>query len=276
MNDLLGKQAEYILRDGLLVPSHIPVKPSRPVAIDLFAGCGGMSLGLMMAGFEVLAAADWSEMAAMTYAHNLGAYPMKFEFIEKSDEAKMEKALKQAMHVDYEKKQVVNGFIAGGGWRQGHSDVPGVKVFILGDIRKLTGQRILDLVGRKRGEVDLVCGGPPCQGFSTAGKRDVMDPRNSLVFEFARLVLEIFPRQMVMENVPGIVNMLTPEGLPVMDVLCDMLEHGDYGNADMLKKSLLISSGSGAAIKGRHGKKQQDPKEEPEPVDILQQMEMEL
>lgn len=54
-----------------------------------------------------------------------------------------------------------------------------------------------------------------------------------------------------------------------------MLEHGDYGNADMLKKSLLISSGSGAAIKGRHGKKQQEPKEEAEPVD-LQQLEMKL
>jgi DNA (cytosine-5)-methyltransferase 1 len=272
---LLGKPAEYILRDGLIIPSHIAIKPQPPVAIDLFAGCGGMSLGLMQAGYEVLAAADWSEMAAMTYVHNLGTYPMHFEFIEKSDEQKMEKALQKAMYVDYEKKAVANGFIAGGGWRQGHLDVPGVKVFILGDIRKLTGQRILELVGRKVGEIDLVCGGPPCQGFSMAGKRDVMDPRNSLVFDFARLVLEIMPRTMLMENVLGIVNMLTPEGLPVMDVLCDMLEHGGFGDADMLKKSLLISSGSGAAIKGRHRTKQQEPKEEPEPVD-LQQLEMKL
>jgi DNA (cytosine-5)-methyltransferase 1 len=82
-------------------------------------------------------------------------------------------------------------------------------------------------------------------------------------------------RKVEMENVPGIVNMLTPEGLPVMDVLCDMLEHGGFGDADMLKKSLLISSGSGAAIKGRHRTKQQEPKKEPEPVDI-QQLEMNL
>ena len=52
--------------------------------------------------------------------------------------------------------------------------------------------------------IDLVFGGPPCQGFSTMGKRQLDDVRNSLVFEFCRLVKELQPRYFVMENVPGL------------------------------------------------------------------------
>jgi DNA (cytosine-5)-methyltransferase 1 len=53
------------------------------------------------------------------------------------------------------------------------------------------------------GDVDLVVGGPPCQGFSLIGKRLVDDPRNQLVFHFFRLVTELRPRYFVLENVPG-------------------------------------------------------------------------
>ncbi|HEY9653229.1 MAG TPA: DNA cytosine methyltransferase, partial [Coleofasciculaceae cyanobacterium] len=52
--------------------------------------------------------------------------------------------------------------------------------------------------------IDLVFGGPPCQGFSTIGKQAIDDTRNSLVFEFCRLVKELQPRYFVMENVPGL------------------------------------------------------------------------
>ena len=65
----------------------------------------------------------------------------------------------------------------------------------------LSGSRIRELVGLH--EIDLVFGGPPCQGFSTMGKRDSGDPRNSLVGEFVRIVKELRPRGFVMENVPG-------------------------------------------------------------------------
>lgn len=57
--------------------------------------------------------------------------------------------------------------------------------------------------GGGTGEVDVVFGGPPCQGFSTMGKRLYTDERNRLVLEFHRLVVEIKPRYFVMENVPG-------------------------------------------------------------------------
>jgi len=53
------------------------------------------------------------------------------------------------------------------------------------------------------GEIDVIFGGPPCQGFSTMGKRDVADVRNSLVYKFADLIGSIQPRYFVMENVPG-------------------------------------------------------------------------
>ena len=53
------------------------------------------------------------------------------------------------------------------------------------------------------GQIDLVFGGPPCQGFSLMGKRLLDDERNSLIFHFYRLVTELTPRYFVMENVPG-------------------------------------------------------------------------
>ena len=101
----------------------------------------------------------------------------------------------------------------------------------------------------KHGEVDCVIGSPPCQGFSTAGKRNVLDRRNSLVFEFARLVCEISPKTMVFENVPGIASMVTPAGLPVLDVFCRILEDGGFGTVEALKRGLLRSAGAGAALR---------------------------
>ena len=53
-------------------------------------------------------------------------------------------------------------------------------------------------------DIDVVFGGPPCQGFSTMGKRHLDDPRNSLVFDFIKLVLDLKPKTFVMENVRGL------------------------------------------------------------------------
>jgi len=242
-------QYEYHIRpSGLIVPG-----PKRPTAIDLFCGCGGFSLGVMQAGFEVLAGADWDEWAAITYTYNLGSYPMEFHFIEDGDRDRLEKALQKEYKPD--KNGMIKALTAGGGWIRGHPDVPPVRHFWLGDIRKLSGKDILDTLGLEPGDVDLVFGGPPCQGFSQAGKREVMDPRNSLVFDFARLVCEIQPRAVMMENVPGIVSMVTPEGIPVMDAFCRILEDGGFGSYESLKKSLLTTSGAGAALTQKRGRK---------------------
>ncbi|MBE9126863.1 MULTISPECIES: DNA cytosine methyltransferase [unclassified Coleofasciculus] len=132
----------------------------RPVAIDLFAGVGGFSLGIEQAGFDVAVAVEKDPIHAAVYAYNF----------------------------------------------------PHTRV-LCSDIFSLKGTQIQEVVrnwscrsriNRVSSGIDLVFGGPPCQGFSLMGKRQVDDPRNSLVFEFCRLVKELQPRYFVMENVPGL------------------------------------------------------------------------
>lgn len=74
------------------------------------------------------------------------------------------------------------------------------------DIREVTGKEILGFCGLEPGGLDLLDASPPCQGFSTAGKRQVADPRNDLFLEFVRLVKELQPKVFVMENVSGLVK----------------------------------------------------------------------
>lgn len=84
---------------------------------------------------------------------------------------------------------------------------PALKVFS-GDITELSGSELLGMIGVRQGELDLLAGGPPCQSFSTAGKRKSTEcARNGhLVFEFVRFVEELRPRAFVMENVKGILS----------------------------------------------------------------------
>ncbi len=78
---------------------------------------------------------------------------------------------------------------------------------ITGDIRSITPQDILSAVNLDIGEPFLVCGGPPCQPFSTAGKRlGINDPRGSLFMDFIRMIDYIRPRFFIMENVKGLMS----------------------------------------------------------------------
>lgn len=74
------------------------------------------------------------------------------------------------------------------------------------DITKVSSQDILEATGLKKGELDVLDGSPPCQGFSTAGKRNVTDDRNDLFKHFSRLVEGLQPKVFVMENVSGMVK----------------------------------------------------------------------
>lgn len=81
-----------------------------------------------------------------------------------------------------------------------------LKVFE-GDISTMSPADVLAAVGLKRGEVDLLVGGPPCQSFSTAGKRrTTQDPRGTLLWQFLRFVEHIQPRFFLMENVRGLLS----------------------------------------------------------------------
>lgn len=82
----------------------------------------------------------------------------------------------------------------------------GVKVFEA-DIGRLDPLHVLDSVGLKPGELDLLVGGPPCQSFSTAGKRGTtQDPRGTLLWQFLRFVEAMKPRFFLMENVRGLLS----------------------------------------------------------------------
>lgn len=136
----------------------------RMTCIDLFAGCGGLSLGLEQSGFSPLLFSELNHSAAETYIAN----------------------------------------------RVGHGIIP------IGDIYQLTDENLalLKLHWSYLGihDIDLVCGGPPCQGYSGIGhrrsfkveKKDV--PSNHLYQEMARVIRSVRPRMFLFENVRGLLT----------------------------------------------------------------------
>lgn len=138
----------------------------RSSFIDLFSGCGGLSLGLMKSGWRGLFAVEQSPLAFKTLEHNL---------IDKNEHNTTRP------HFDWpdwlEKKPFE------------------IKAFVRTHREKLMGLR---------GNIQLVAGGPPCQGFSFAGKRTGDDPRNEL-FKYHLEIVEILrPELVLLENVQGI------------------------------------------------------------------------
>ena len=140
--------------------------------IDLFAGCGGLSLGFESEGFKLGFAVEKSDMAAETFYHNL-IKPLKLEsdwkkYLNKSSEQKLESGL-----------------------------------YVGETISLLENTNLIDKLKKNLGPVSLVVGGPPCQGFSMAGRRNPKDHRNQLPWQFLEYV-EIFqPKAVLMENVVG-------------------------------------------------------------------------
>ncbi|GAX35073.1 DNA cytosine methyltransferase [Nodularia sp. NIES-3585] len=127
------------------------MREQRPIAVDLFAGAGGMTLGFEQAGFDVLASVEIDPIHCATHEFNFPFCSMLCKSVEDTTAS---------------------------------------------DIRNQSK------IGDR--EIDVVICGSPCQGFSIIGKRVFDDPRNSLVFHFYRLVLELKPKFFVMENVRGI------------------------------------------------------------------------
>lgn len=144
----------------------------KKIYIDLFAGCGGLSLGVETAGFELGFAVEKSDMAGETFYHNLI------------------KNLKTPCDwIDYLNKPAEKKLEAG--------------LFIGETLALLENPKLLEVTKNKLGDIDLIVGGPPCQGFSLAGKRNPKDHRNQLPWQFLEYV-EIFkPKAVLMENVLG-------------------------------------------------------------------------
>lgn len=123
--------------------------------------------------------------------------------------------------------------------------------FILKDIHELTGDEILNELDIKNGQVDVIIGGPPCQGFSTVGKRAKNDPRNNLFKEYLRIVASINPKIFVMENVVGILSM--EKGKVLKNIIesfsnigykiqYNILNAADYGVPQLRERVIFIGT----------------------------------
>jgi DNA (cytosine-5)-methyltransferase 1 len=147
--------------------------------IDLFSGCGGLSLGVESAGGVLEFAVEKSEMAAETFFFNL-----------------------------------VRPGSTSGDWNE-HLALPLIdqmdRGLVVNDVNELLGNR-LSVAKLKKLEVDLVAGGPPCQGFSMAGRRKSNDSRNSLPWKFLEVVSESNPKIVIIENVLGMNHKFSTQG----------------------------------------------------------------
>jgi DNA (cytosine-5)-methyltransferase 1 len=113
----------------------------------------------------------------------------------------------------------------------------------------VTGDEIMDFCNIKPGELDVFDGSPPCQGFSTAGKREVRDPRNDLFAHYYRLVTELQPKVFVMENVSGMVKgTMKGRFIEIMNVLktgnynvkCKLMNAMYYGVPQARQRLIFI------------------------------------
>lgn len=174
------------------------MKKQQLIAIDVFAGCGGMSAGIRKAGFKLGAAIEIDPIAAAVYKLNN----------------------------------------------------PGVPLF--GDVRDIIVSELLSSVNIKKGNLDLLAGCPPCQGFSRLrtknNRKRAYDPRNSLIMEFLRLVEEMRPQTVLFENVPYISRhwrfdtlkkRLIAEGYNIDYKIVDA---ADYGVPQRRKRLVLMAS----------------------------------
>lgn len=175
--------------------------------IELFAGCGGLSLGLRSAGFKELLANELSPMPAETFALNLMGVDMRSpEF------AATEPSKRRVLWLDSDTADVIKR-LSDNPFERPQTDMSEVGnagdlsgKLVIGDIRRLNQfveNRESPLI---HGEVDLVSGGPPCQSFSLAGRRELGNQRNQLPWEFAKFVNYQRPRMVLLENVEGILR----------------------------------------------------------------------
>ena len=91
------------------------------------------------------------------------------------------------------------------------------------DISKLTPEVFDTKYNIGKYNIDLLVGGPPCQGFSIAGKRDKKDPRNSLFMEYVKYLNYFNPKAFIMENVMGILSMKNSSNIKVIDIIMEEL-----------------------------------------------------
>lgn len=124
------------------------------------------------------------------------------------------------------------------------------------DVKEISGREILNSLNLKKGELDLLGGCPPCQGFSSLrtmnGNRFIQDDRNDLIFEFQRLVLALLPKMVMLENVPQLsldnrfskfCRKLKSVGYEIKH---DVLDVACYGVPQRRRRTILVASRIGS------------------------------
>jgi len=91
------------------------------------------------------------------------------------------------------------------------------------DLTELSPEKFNEFYNKDNKPIHLIVGGPPCQSFSIAGKRDKNDPRNSLFIEFVKFLDYFKPNAFIMENVIGILSKKTDEGKKIIDIIIELL-----------------------------------------------------
>jgi DNA (cytosine-5)-methyltransferase 1 len=180
--------------------------------IELFAGCGGMSLGLEAAGYGLYFANELSPMAGETFAYNLLNQTLE-------ENKSIDKTLwikSQFPKNEIEKRLRENPFEAPKGI---YSDINDDTILdgklLIGDINgllKIIEEKPAFANKIRNSKIDLISGGPPCQSFSLAGKRERNNHKNTLPASFARIAGMIQPKTVLLENVKGITAPFTEDG----------------------------------------------------------------
>jgi DNA (cytosine-5)-methyltransferase 1 len=91
------------------------------------------------------------------------------------------------------------------------------------DLTKLSPEKFNELYNKENKKIDILVGGPPCQSFSIAGKRDKNDPRNALFMEYVKYLDYFKPKAFIMENVIGLLSKKTAGGEKVIDIIMEQL-----------------------------------------------------
>lgn len=170
-----------------------------PTLVSLFAGAGGLDLGLEAAGFETVAANELEPYACETLRQN--------QLLSSLSSAEFQSWLKTQLD-----QRCYKGISPAGVRDLQRRLAPKVRHHYLqsakileGDIRAISSNAFLDGSVR-RGELTLVAGGPPCQPFSRAGKRESVEVAEGRLFlEFVRVVSDLRPRWFLFENVKGLI-----------------------------------------------------------------------
>ena len=178
----------------------------EPTLVSLFAGAGGLDIGLEVAGFSTLLVNELGKHACETLRQNKILSELRPADFEAwfNDQLLTQKCYKNISGDEAArlKSRLQHGVGS-------HSALSKAQV-VERDIRELSSEEILRIANKGVGQVFLVAGGPPCQPFSRAGKRETVETSDGRLFlEFVRIVNDIKPRWFLFENVKGLAQSKT-------------------------------------------------------------------